>query len=219
MTNLPYRWAGLFVVLAFALGCAELEVEDRSVFFPTLRVSKRLDETWSLGVVGEYGAGSDTASGSVGTPIVVDGQSFSGPVDADFDLATVRLEARGRHDFSPTWFLEGFFGAVLYYVDVTVSDGTTSANEDKFEWSPHVGGRVGWRPAPRVQAYAELYMFRPIPDGIVLNGGSEVGLEYEAAGGVSVLGGWRFRNIDLILPSSNFELEWSGPFLGLAFDF
>jgi hypothetical protein len=217
---LPPACTWVLLVLPLALGCAtKLDAQDHSVLFPTLRVSKRLDEHMSINLFADYAAGSDTASGSTGTPIVVGGVSFPGNVNADFDLTTVRIEARGRHDISPKLLVEGFAGAAFYYVDVTVSSGNASGHEDRFEAGPHFGGRIGWRPAPRFQVYGETYLYYPFPDGIVANGAVEVGVEYEATGPVKLLGGWRWRNLELILEDSDFDFEWSGPFLGLAFDF
>jgi len=210
-------WAAF---LSVAAGCAtELNVQDHSVFFPTARVSKAVGDVWSVDVIADYAAGSDTARGTPGTPIVIGGQSFPGLVDAEFDLTTVRLEGRARHDISPEWLVEGFFGVCLYEVDVTVSNSVARASEHQFEAGPHFGGRVGWRPTPRLQVYAEGYAVFLFPDGIVPDSEAEVGVEFKAVGPVSVLAGWRFRNLELVLEDSDYDFEWSGPFLGIGFDF
>lgn len=214
---LSRTWGAILAVVA---GCAtELNVQDHSAFFPTLRASKQVGDTWMIDVIADYAAGSDTASGSVGKPIVIGGESFAGAVDVEFDLTTVRIEGRARHEISPEWLVEGFFGVAFYDVDVTVTSVGARASEHRLEVGPEFGGRIGWRPAPRLQAYAETYIFYPFPDGVVPNGEIELGLEYKAAGPVSVLGGWRFRSLELFLADSDYDFEWSGPFLGLAFDF
>jgi len=209
-----------FLPLLLVAGCAtELEVQDHGTFFPTVRVSKKLSELVSVDVIADYSAGSDTASGSAGLPIVVGGQSFPGAVDVDFDMTTVRLELRTRKELEDRLLLEGFLGVVLCDVDVTVKSGTARAHEDTFEAGPHFGGRVGWLPAPRLQVYAESYIYYPFPDGIVPSGEVELGVEYRATGPMSVFGGWRFRNLEVFNADSDYDFEWSGPFLGIGFDF
>lgn len=214
------RINALAALLAGAAGCAqELRVEDHTVIFPTFRASKRINEDVSIDVIADYAAGSDGATGSIGNPIVIGGESFPGSVDVDFDLTTVRLEGRARHEISPYWLVDGFFGAAFYYVDVTVSSGGVRASQDEFEVGPHGGGRIGWRPAPRLQVYSEAYLTYLFPDGIVPGAAVEVGVEYQATGPMSLLAGWRWRNLELIPGGSDFDFEWSGLFLGLGFDF
>jgi hypothetical protein len=208
-------------VLLLAAGCAqELRVEDHSVLFPTIRASKRINETVMIDVIADYASGSDTAEGSTGRPIVIGGQSFPVPVAVDFDLTTVRVEGRAHHDISPYWLVEGFFGAAFYYVDVEVqASPSATASQDEFEFGPEGGGRIGWRPIPRLQVYGEGYFTYLFPDGIVPGGGVEFGVEYKAAGPVSVFGGWRWRNLELFFGGSDFDFEWSGAFVGVGFDF
>lgn len=217
---MPPRTRAWLALLAVA-GCAQqLRVEDHTTFFPTLRASKRVSEDVVIDVIADYAAGRDSAEGSVGEPIVIGDESFSGPVDVDFDLTTVRLEARARHDISPHWLVEGFGGVAFYYADVTVKAPGASASEDKFDVGPEIGGRIGWRPAPRLQVYAESYMTYLFPDGVVPCAEVEVGLEYQAAGPMSVFGGWRWRNLELLNGNgSDFDFEWSGLFVGAGFDF
>ncbi|HEX5137911.1 MAG TPA: hypothetical protein VFY93_13120 [Planctomycetota bacterium] len=208
------------MVILLAAGCAtELDVKDHSVLFPTLRASKAVGDLWSVNVIADYASGSDTATGSVGRPIVIGGQSFPGAVDVDFDLTTVRIEGRARREISPEWLVEGFFGVCICEADVSVSTPSARASEHQFEAGPHVGGRIGWRPVPRLQVYAEGYGVCLFPDGIVPDAEAEVGVEFKAAGPVSVLAGWRFRNLELILEDSDYDFEWSGLFVGLGFDF
>lgn len=206
-------------LFSVAAGCTTIDVTDNSVFFPTLRVSKRLNETWSIDAIADYGAGSDTQSVDPGQPIEIGGAVLSGNVDVDFDLTTLRIEGRARHDFSGSWLTEGFFGAGLYYVDVTATSGGVRGHDTQVEVGPLGGGRLGWRPAPRWQIYSEAYVLFLFPDTVVPVGEVEFGVEFKAAGPVSLLAGWRFRNLELIRSDSDFDFEWSGPFLGLGFDF
>jgi hypothetical protein len=212
---------GIWAVLLAALsGCETgIEVRDSSTFFPTVRASKRLDDAWTIQGIADYGAGSGATAGSPGQPIVIGGASFNGAVDVDFDVTTLRVEGRVREEMSDHWIIDGFFGASGYYVDVTVSDGAQSADDDRFEWGPHFGGRIGWLPTPKLQVYGEVCGFYPFPDGVVINGTVDVGVEYGAGGPFHVLGGWRFRDLDLVLDDSDWEFEWSGPFFGVGFDF
>ena len=209
----------MWVALLAGACATELDVKDDSTFFPTLRVSKKLNHIWTIDAIADYAAGTDTATGSTGTPIVIGGTSFPGAVQVDFDLTTVRVEARAHHDISDTWLIEGFLGAALYYTDVTVTAGGVRGDDTQFTGGPEFGGRLGWRPAPRLQVYAESYLTYPFPDGIVPLGEFEAGLEWKAVGPMSVFGGWRWRNLELIRNDSDFDFEWSGVFLGLGFDF
>jgi hypothetical protein len=213
------RWLPLAVWLATAAGCAtELAVQDHSVLFPAFRASRRVGEVWSIAATADYASGSDTASGSGGT-FSVGGVSFTGPVAADFDMTTVRLEGRARQEWSPRWIGEGFVGVSVCYVDVTVASGNLEASEDALEVGPHFGGRIGWRPAPRLQVYAEGCFTILLPDGLVPDGAIDLGVEWNVAGPVSTFAGWRFRQLELALEGSDYDFEWSGLFLGLGFDF
>jgi hypothetical protein len=209
----------LFLTVLLAAGCAtELDVSDHNVIFPVLRGSKQIGDYWSIVAIADQASGSDTARNSGGT-IVIGGASFVGPVDADFDMTTLRLEARVRQEISPQWIGEGFFGASLSYVDVAVQSGALRASEDALEFGPHFGGRFGWRPAPRLQVYTEGSFTILFPDGLVPDFAIDVGVEYKVAGPVSVSGGWRFRELELALDDSDYDFEWSGLFLGLGLDF
>jgi len=210
-------WAALLAVVA---GCVtELNVQDHGVLTPTVRVSKKLSDPWMIDVIADYSAGKDTQSIAPGRYVEVGGKTFTGSVGAEFDLTTVRIEGRARNEISPEWLVDGFVGVGFSYLDVRVTSGRESGHETDIEVGPLGGGRIGWRPVPRVQVYTEGYAMFPIPDGIVPVGEVELGIEYKAAGPVSLLGGWRFRNLDLIHSGSDFDMEWSGAFFGLAFDF
>lgn len=40
----------------------------------------------------------------------IGGQALSGGADVDFDVATLRLEGRVRHEISPRWLVGPFLG-------------------------------------------------------------------------------------------------------------
>lgn len=214
------RTAVLAGLLAAASGCAtELDARDHGVIFPTLRASKKIDPIWTIDVIADYAAGSDRQTVPAGRFIEIGGTSLGGTVDIDFNLTTVRVEARAREDVGYQWLVEGFLGVAFYYVDVTATSGGARGRDDQFVAGPLAGGRFAWSAGSRLQPYAETYIMYPFPDGIVPVGEVELGVEYKAAGPMSLLGGWRFRNLELFRADSDFDFEWSGPFLGLAFDF
>jgi hypothetical protein len=212
----------LGIVLLGAAGCVtDLDVKDRDVLFPTLRVSKGFAKRWYIDLTVDYGEGSDSEQVTSAGPIEFGGSTFSaGAVDVDFSLLATMLAARANFRPSEQWDLNVFFGAVVCYTDVTVTNGVQTAHDTTTSIGPLVGGQFGYCPHERIQLYARPFLSIGGAHGDYVGlAGVDLGAQFRIAGPVRALAGWRLWQYEEQRSMSDLECEYSGPFLGLSFEF
>lgn len=230
------------ITAAFALltlgGCestTRIEARDQSVVLPSLRASFNFGkgaeapsnprDGHAIDFEGFYGKASDTQSLQAGqSPIVLDGKTFAPPV---------QLQHEFRFTYGDvSWRWRKFFGGGSVGLDVTAgmgvagldlrtSGGGQQAVRDYSTRGAQGGIGLVWRLQPGSSLQVRVTEFASLNEGVDRISRAEVSFAQALSPYVTGrLGwaGWEVRGGSLS-SDSDFRLRFSGPTLGLQFDF
>lgn len=212
----------------------KIEGDDRAPILPGARVSVDLlpskheavaaapanEFHLLLDLQADYGEGDFTQVVTPPSQISLGGTGFSGNVDVDFALLTAAVDVRASGRFANGLGVDGFVGVGVADLDIELSQGAVSDQEDVTTFGPLVGAGVSYAPIERVRVYGEgrlSYGFGSSTEGVDVRTW-EAGLEFELAPHAALAGGWRqvlyeAEFDDLLF--SDIELDLSGPFVAL----
>jgi len=224
---------------AFSLGgclsTTRIDAEDNRAFLPSVSGSVNLTESKESpsqpqnGHALEFEAfrarGSDSQSLAAGqSPVILNNTTFSAPQQLrnDFDFRFASASWRWRKFFGGRSLgLETFAGLGYSWLDLTVSSPTQQASQNFSTLGPQGGAGLIWRLHPGTTLQARIAGFVSAREGVNRAVRGEVFLVKALGENVTVragYAGWEAKGHDL-LAISDFRLRFSGPALGLEFDF
>lgn len=239
MLQITPRLIPLLATAALLGGCAasttRIDARDGSVVLPSLRASFNFGQSseaassprdgHAVELEGFRAKGSDNQTLPTGAlPVVLGGQSFTAP-------------AQLKHDFrfsygDVAWRWRKFFGGGAVGMDVTAGVGftdldlrTASATQQAARtYSTHgPQGGVGllWRIQPGTSLQARIIEFASADQGVDRLRRGEVVVAQAFGPYVSGRVGWAAWDVrgQIVNGDSDFRLRFSGPTLGLQFDF
>ena len=232
-------WIATFAAVMFAMsGCestTRIEARDQSVFVPSIRASVNFGRGVEAPSLPQDGhaiefevirtKGRDNQSLAANqSPITLGGRSFLAPQEVrhDFTFTYVDIGWRWRHFFGGGALgLEALAG--LGYTGVEL--GTTSATLQASQGFDTRGAQGGigliWRAQASTSVHLRLTEFASLGEGVSHANRAEMFLNQALARNITArIGytGWEV-NADALPNSSAFRLRFSGPALGLQFDF
>jgi hypothetical protein len=224
---------------AFSLGGCQsttrIDAEDNRLFLPSVRASVNLTRGMEAPSEPQDGhavefevfraRGSDTQSLAAGqSPVILGGKTFSAPqqLSNDFDFWFGDISWRWRKFFAGRSIgLETFAGLGYSRLDLTVASSAQQASQHFSTRGPQGGVGLLWRLQPGTTLQARIAGFVSSRDGINRAARAEVFLAKALGRNASVragYAGWEAKGQSL--PDiSDFRLRFSGPALGLEFDF
>lgn len=218
-------------------GCAttRIDAEDNHLFLPSVRGSVNLTQSKEAPSQPQNGhaiefevfraRGSDSQFLAAGqSPVMLEGKTFTGPQQLrnDFDFWFGDVSWRWRKFFRDgSLGLETFAGLGYSGLDLAVSSPGQQASQHFSTLGPQGGVGLVWRMQPGTTLQARIAGFVSAKDGVNRAARAEVfllkalGENVTARAGYS---GWEAKG--QALPGiSDFRLRFSGPALGLQFDF
>jgi len=211
------------------------DAEDNRVFLPSVRASvnfKRGQEPPSEPQGGHAielevtsARGSDSQSLSAGqSPVILDGKTFSAPqqLKNDFDFWFGSISWRWRRFFGDRAIgLETFAGLGYSGLSLTVSSPAQQASQHFSTFGPQGGVGLIWRLHPGTSLQARIAGFVSAETGVNRAARAEAFVVKALGENVTVRAGyvgWEAKG-QTLPDTSDFRLRFSGPSLGLQFDF
>lgn len=212
----------------------KIEGEDRAPILPSARVSVDLrpaardgnaparanEFRLLLDLQADYGEGDFTQSVIPPDQISLGGPTFNGNVDVEFSLLTAAVDVRAQNRFANGLGVDAFVGVGYADLDIELSQGGVSDQEDVTTFGPLVGAGVSYAPIERLRVYGEgrlSYGFGSSTEGVDVRAW-EAGLAVELLPHAVLAGGWRQVLYEAEfddLFASDIELDLSGPFVAL----
>jgi hypothetical protein len=226
------------LALLIVCGCASttrIEARDHRVVQPSLRASvsfaKGIESPsdphagHAIEFGGFRGNGDDSQSlGATQSPIILGGKSFAGPVQLthDFRFSYADVGWRWRKFFGDGSFgIEVLAGMGYAELDLATSSPTQQASQGFHTRGAQGGFGIVWRVQPGTSVQARATEFASLRDGIGRAFRTEVVFAQALGRYVTArigYAGWEVEG-QALANSSDFRLRFSGPALGLQFDF
>jgi hypothetical protein len=224
---------------AFSLGGCQsttrIDADDNRLFLPSVRGSVNLTRGKEApsepqdGHAIEFEAfrarGRDSQSLAAGqSPVILDGRTFSAPQQLrnDFDFWFGDISWRWRKFFGGRSLgLETFAGLGYAGLDLSVSSPGQQASQHFSTLGPQGGVGLIWRMHPGTTLQARIADFVSAKDGVNRATRAEVFLVKALGRNVTAragYAGWEVKG-QALTNISDFRLRFSGPALGLQFDF
>jgi hypothetical protein len=221
--------------LAGCVSTTRIEAVDNRLFVPSLRASVNLTQgteapseprsghAIEFEVTGARGSDSQTLAAGQ-SPVILNGTTFPAPLELknEFDFRFADVSWRWRK-FSANRSLgfETFIGLGYAWLDLTVSSPTQQASQNFTTLGPQGGLGLIWRLQPGASLQARIAGFVSAREGVNRASRAEIFLVKALGENVTARAGyaaWEVKGQDLA-GMSDFRLRFSGPSLGLQFDF